>query len=711
MDSRLITLSIFSLAAMTALSQNITAQRSVSAAGKESADSVRTRCLEEVVIEGQMQDVKPAVSTYYPGSRQKKSAQDAIGLLSQMAIPQIQVNPVTNSVLTLNGKPVAVFIDMQPASEEQMTSLRPEDVKKVEYMVMPTDPRYQHRPYVINFTLRRYEFGGYAKLSGNGSIMNGSCRGLAYGKVSYKRMTYDVAVSDSYTDTRHRGADRRQVFRLPDAGGSVNEVVREILVDKSRLQRNSFGTSLRAVYGSDRVSVANTFSLGATNSPHNDTSGSVIFTPDIFSRSAYSSAANSKTIYPDWMGNFYFDLGRGCQLNAITQLKYQYTRSNSTYRGADGKDIVNDASDKALEVQIMVQANKTINDRNVVDLKGVYVVNNDNVHYRGSTVSDDRFKQTAYGAMAGYSYRAEKFYGRLEGGMVGEWNRIDGKSMTDAVPLFNLEMQYAFNRKNSLNLTAGYNCNFVDQSDKTPSMVQENELLYKTGNPELKNTRWASVDLQYTWLPNNTFQVSASGGWSRYFDRPVPVFTPTGPGGMMLRSVINDGDGRNFDLGISFTARLFDRSLTLQVQPRMWFDRLTGMYSDTYNHLDVSASASYYLKSFYASLYYSTASRGLTQYSLNDVVYRGKSSYQLKLGWRNKHWNISVAAVNIFRRNWVDRTSSLTSRYFDQYNTNYNSSSHQCVRVAATYTFGFGKKIRRGDEVQTATSAESAIIK
>lgn len=86
-----------------------------------------------------MQNVKPAVSTFYPGNNQKKSAQDAIDLLSQMGIPQIQVNPVSNSVLTLNGQPVSIYIDMQPASEDQINALHPEDVKKVNIMyIRPT---------------------------------------------------------------------------------------------------------------------------------------------------------------------------------------------------------------------------------------------------------------------------------------------------------------------------------------------------------------------------------------------------------------------------------------------------------------------------------------------------------------------------------------------------------------------------------------------
>lgn len=127
-------------------------------------DSITANELNEVVVEGQMQHVKAGVATYYPGKDQKKSAQDAIDLLSQMGMPQIRVNPVSNSVLTLNGQPVAIYIDMQPASEAQMEALRPEDVKKVEYLTYPTDPRYQHNPYVVNFTLRRYEIGGVRQI-------------------------------------------------------------------------------------------------------------------------------------------------------------------------------------------------------------------------------------------------------------------------------------------------------------------------------------------------------------------------------------------------------------------------------------------------------------------------------------------------------------------------------------------------------------------
>lgn len=682
-----------------------------SSAQTTSKDSTATKRLDEIVVEAQMQNVAPSVSTYIPSGNQKKSAQDAIDLLSQMAIPQITVNPVSNSILTLNGKNVAVYIDMQPASQAQMEALRPEDVKKVEYLVYPTDPRYQHNPYVVSFILRRKELGGYAKLTGRGNIMAGSGSGLAYGKMAYKQMTYDMLATDKYTDRGHQGSDNRQVFRLPASDGSYDEIIRENIMTDSRLQQNNLSLSLRAVYAAEKMTIANTLSFGSTNRPHLNSSGSVLFTPDIFHRSDYSSASSSKVMNPAWTGNFFFNLSHGYMLNAVTMLQYQDTRSNSAYQGAGNTSIVTDARDKAVKSQIMLQVNKAINDHNVVDLRGYYIYNHDKVDYTGTTLSVDRFDQSAYGGTLGYTLQSGRFYGRLEGGIIGEWNRIDGLSMTDIVPAANLNMQYAFNRRHSLDLTATCISNLTDQSDKTPIMLRENELLYKTGNPDLKNTRSGSVDLQYTWLPNNMIQMSASGGWSRYFDRPVPLFTPDGPDGTMLRSIVNSGDCQNIDFGVSVTARLLNRALVLQAQPRLHFSRLTGIYDESYNYLSLTAGATYYFKSFYASVHYSTAERGLMQYSLNYTFFRSRPSYNFRLGWRDKKWNISLSAVNIFRRDWINQTSRLTSRYFDQYSTDYSAASHQYLNLTVNYTIGFGKKIQRGNEVQAVTSSGSAIMK
>ena len=84
----------------------------------ETSDSIRAQQLDEVVIEASNQRINAEVSTYIPMVRQKNAAQNAVSLLSQMSIPQISVDPVSQTIQTAHGQDVSVFIDFIPATSE-----------------------------------------------------------------------------------------------------------------------------------------------------------------------------------------------------------------------------------------------------------------------------------------------------------------------------------------------------------------------------------------------------------------------------------------------------------------------------------------------------------------------------------------------------------------------------------------------------------------
>lgn len=274
----------------------------------EAKDTIKAKELDEVVVEANMQYASSDVTTYYPDRNSKRTAQNAIDLLNRMAIPQINVNPIGGSVLTPGGDEIAIYIDMEPATQEEKDALRPEDVKKVEYYVFPSDPRFNHEKYVINITLRHYDYGGYAKLSGTGNIMAGSGSGLAYTKITYKRMTYDISINDKYTDRHHTGTEQTQVFRFPQADGSIDEITRNNFLDGSRFQQNQFGTSFRAKYMSQKAVISNSVFITAINTPHSSYDGRLLFSSDNYNGSTYSNSLNSTYFYPRWRGNYYFRL-------------------------------------------------------------------------------------------------------------------------------------------------------------------------------------------------------------------------------------------------------------------------------------------------------------------------------------------------------------------------------------------------------------------
>ncbi len=66
----------------------------------ETPDSIKTQNLDEVVVEAQNQRTDAKLSSFTPTGKQKSSAQNAIDLLRQLAIPQINLNLVDNAVTT-----------------------------------------------------------------------------------------------------------------------------------------------------------------------------------------------------------------------------------------------------------------------------------------------------------------------------------------------------------------------------------------------------------------------------------------------------------------------------------------------------------------------------------------------------------------------------------------------------------------------------------
>ena len=73
--------------------------------------------LQQVKVEGQMATAYSDRTVYLPSQRQKNASQNAIDLLRQMAIPQIQINPIDNSIKDNGGGEVSIFFNNMPASE------------------------------------------------------------------------------------------------------------------------------------------------------------------------------------------------------------------------------------------------------------------------------------------------------------------------------------------------------------------------------------------------------------------------------------------------------------------------------------------------------------------------------------------------------------------------------------------------------------------
>lgn len=83
----------------------------------------------------------------------------------------------------------------------------------------------------------------------------------------------------------------------------------------------------------------------------------------------------------------------------------------------------------------------------------------------------------------------------------------------------------------------------------------------------------------------------------------------------------------------------------------------------------------------------------------------------LQMMLRDNDWNISLTAYNIFNSNWDTSDRYIHSPLYAEHLTTYGTDSHARLNLSVTYTFGYGKKVKRGNEVGKQSSVRSAIMK
>lgn len=679
---------------------------SLSAAARtEPTDSVRH--LDEVVVQSDMQHTSPTSTTYVPTKRVKEAAANATDLLLRMAIPQIAVNPQSQAISTPAGQSVAVFINYLPATPEDMQGLRTADVRKVEYLDFPSDPRFRGEPHVVNITVQEYEYGGYTKINEmtfTGSGVNN--RTPVFSKFSYKKMVYDAYVSTNYVNTRHIGSSTYSTYRLAEG-----DVERNAINRSNNFKTFNLPLTFRATYNSDNIQISNTIGYNRTNRFRNLHSGELQISNAPEGNYLFFSDAPSSTNAISWNGQYYFSLPRRWSLSLSPLFSYSRNNSDSRYHTDLPGDspITNNARENAYDLSLSANIKKQLNDCHSISLNINSGSSINNVHYLGDSPFKTDFSNTFASAKIGYNISYEKINGWADFGVCGEFLRTNGIKYDDWYPYAHLSLNYSPNRKNQLGVWFQYATSSPMADMRSPNIIRSNEFLYQTGEPELDNARHVTAMLSYTLLPCNELSASFFGQYYAVYDRPIAVYTPYGDGNALIRSFRNDGDYTDWKAGATITLRLLRQSLIIQLSPTFDAYRSSGYFNAKRNPFSLTAYAAYYLGNFNFSAYYTSRSHSMSEFSPAYTTKR--AFYTLSAGWSKGDWNLQASAYNFcgtsYRSSWTDTMTPL----YQARTITYNSNNRLAFMLSATYTISYGKKISRGNEVGAQSTGTSAIMK
>ena len=244
---------------------------------------------------------------------------------------------------------------------------------------------------------------------------------------------------------------------------------------------------------------------------------------------------------------------------------------------------------------------------------------------------------------------------------------------------------------------------------KTSNVVQENEVYYISGNPNLDASKLTTANLNYSWMPSNKFGMSIYGSCESYYKRMIAVFDPYLGGSAIKRTYVNNGEWLTAEVGLPVNWKPFDGKLQLYANPRLAMYKSTGIYKNSFSHFLVTLQATYYLNNLYFQALYESRKKSMD--SESPTIQTGRNFHSLTVGWSNSAWNVRVGVRNIFNKGWKSGEISTVSHNFAERITTYGTSCHPSLTLSVTYTVGYGKKVKRGNEDPEHSNAASAILK
>lgn len=674
---------------------------------------VRSVILNRIKVENRTQRVIGSGVEYIPSIRAKKSATDAASLLLMMNIPLLDITPGNMSVKTYTGKDVAMFIDCKEATEEELQGLRTEDVVGIEVMQYPEDPRFGGQANVINFVMRKYEWGGYTKLTVKGTTLNiDRGDGILYSKFVNKKWTFDANATGSIAHNDNYNSYNVETFHDISIGDRhLDAVTRTSQSGANYLQQsNSQSATFRAAYETKDIEIIHSVSYNRTATPCKRDLSSVNYSQDIFSASQALSKESGQTITPRLRGYYYFAMPKNNTLIASWSFAYGSTRRNSTYQLSSLAPIINNNKETSYAPTMIIQYSKKFSHNNTFRTSLMTFNTIYHTDYEGSYNGLQKLLSSENMLFLEYIQNWKSglsLYSRVGASyVIGRLNGVN--TLEQFNPRLGLQLNYKIDERHSASAEGWWGNNYPTPASSNSAIVQRNELLWLQGNPGLRNTTFITALASYTYIPTNNLSLSATAEYHGFLNKTAhDYFSIPGYDGL-IRKEINSGDFHRYSGYLSATIKLLDNSLSLKASGLVERMVASGIDAQSMNLIAANLQANYYFKNFSFILYYETPKKNLAPFDYG-FRYHYKSTCGIMANYSTGDFKVGVQFHNWFNSNRY--YADFDSKRYSAHGWVWSSSLARSIQLTLSYTFPYGKKVKRNNEISESESAGSAILK
>ncbi|GEM_PF-3222675 len=660
--------------------------------------------LDEIVITGASSyNIKDGVA-YEPDKNAKKFSYSASSLLQRMAIPSLYADAASGEIKTLDGEPITYFIDHIPASADECKNLDPASVIRVEVLHTPTDPRFQGAKNVVNFIMKKYEYGGYAKAVAEQGFWRNTGDYSLYDKTSYKDMTYQAIGGYSYSSLHDGGLMESESSYLFPAQEIDVTTKSELPLSRAR----NYFASFKAHYKNSRnLHVVNTIGISGSPSPTNTITSLYTYDPQIFEDSRTSVSKRLRSTSGFWEGIIFIPLRKSVSLQLYPGLGYSRNIHDQAFT-TETEDISYKINEHAWNASLSawLYITKGNNDFSI-SVGGQHM--NDEMKYLSQDNQNVDYSNTDLSFLFAGSHQINRIsiYYNLSGKV--SFEDLNKTRRTFFNPNTSLNVGYSPANGHTLRLWAGWYAYPNSISDLNTARFQTTLLDVITGNPELKPTNVYMGSLSYNWIGTSHFSLAAKM-WINHRHRPVtPEYTPELSGGqpLMVRRFVNTGYFTAFAGNIGATLKLLDQSLICNANVGIENYRNKAFSLIKSSSVPINFGAQYYLGQFQFGVGMESP-----RWYVNPGT-KGKNMwyYAVTAGYTINSFNIFLKATNFFSSSYSGFINEVIDPVYNCVETEWSSVRHRHVTLSVTYTFRYGKQINRASDINVDNGIQSGILK
>lgn len=681
-----------------------------SAFAQEPTDTIKTQELNEIVVEADRMYMTNTKVSYTPNKQQRNASANGTMLLQQLAIPQLTVNALTGAVSTNTGESVSFFIDGVPATNEDVADINTRDVMRVEILDYPTDPKFRNASHVVNYIMQKYEYGGYTKLSTTEMFLSCfSSYNTLNSKMVYKKMTFDARAYYQYTNGSHYGSDQIQQYRLSGYDNEApNGITRINNLENSKYIANRPSASFRALYQGNKTQFSSTLNWAYDGTRSDYRTGVLSYNPRLFDANTWTTNFPTRKSTIKWSNDFFQVLPKNWALSASFELAYNHV-NQSQFR-SESEIVLQDlnAKENIWATQGEVSISKKFNEHHTFSINANTLTYKSDITYRGSSIFDNHYSVSVVSPGASYTFTpSDKLFTRLDLGATYYHSKVSEENESKFYPSVNFSLSWMPRNRHRIRAYFNYSLRAPNGAQTNAVLTQTDMLKWSQGNPSLKTYNQLFTQLNYTLNISQHLSLSPTATWVYQHNYFTDTYSLMDDGKGILVMPENCGNYQNIWGSVNFAGYFFNRKLVLQANPSIGHHKFSGLYNISYTSLGASVNATYYFGQFYIGADYTAPQ---IQYNQGDPIKRKtRSQYWLMAGWGNSSWTVSAFIINPFRSHWRGDILSIDTPYYSMRNTSINVNEHRRINLTVAYTFGYGKKVQRGNDLQGISSSASSI--